>query len=263
MSVLERAKAALWAKSGLPHDHNGYVSDVHRNLLSGVPPESFWADFNEGSGQELQRKARALHSSSVLVVNTFGPWKDEPHKLTIKEHSNFKCLGFEAKCPTGLSGAPPNLDVLLQSSDTVLGIESKFLEPLTPTRPHFPDSYTRESLPQCEDAWWEILVRAPNMGFCHFDVAQIIKHYLGLRKQYSEDRSIYLLYLFWKPLNASDFVEYEKLEREIETFQSAVQPAKGVTFRSLDYIQLWNSWLEDTELAEHANRLIDRYCVKA
>ena len=153
MNIVDRAKQALWKKAGLPrdcYDSKGYVTDVQKNLVAGVTSEMIKGDYARGSGQEWLTKIRAIHSSSALAANTFGRWKSDPSQLTFGKVSGFDRLRLEKKCPNGLGGTPPNLDVLLESSRAVFGIESKLLEPLKPTAPKFAASYSRKRLPLCE-----------------------------------------------------------------------------------------------------------------
>ena len=63
MSTIERAKHALWKKSGLSHDKNGYVDDPWKDLVDGVRAEMIESDYCAGSGQEWLGKIRAIHSS--------------------------------------------------------------------------------------------------------------------------------------------------------------------------------------------------------
>jgi len=42
----------------------------------------------------------------------------------------------------------------------------------------------------------------------HLDVAQLIKHYLGIRKRYGHKDTKVLLYLYWEPENASALAEF-------------------------------------------------------
>ncbi len=262
MNIADRAKHALWKKSGLPHDPKGYVKDARLNLVSGVTSEMIKADYSEGSGQEWLTKIRAIHSSAALAANTFGRWKTDPAKLKILGLSGFQPPKLEAQCRTGLGGTPPNLDVLLQSSDIVIGIESKLLEPLTPTKPHFSPSYSRDTLPLCEESWWNLLEQVRHWPPAHLDAAQLVKHYLGLRKQFPTGQKVFLVYFFWKPLNAANFAEYSQHAEDIEKFRIAVSESSAVQFIPMDYLQLWDSWSGDADLAEHANLLRQRYCVE-
>jgi hypothetical protein len=262
MNTVDRAKQALWMKSGLLHDANGYVEDRQMNFIPSVTTEMVKDDYDNGDGQEWSCKIRAIHSSAALAANTFGKWKNQPSDLSLLNMSGFDILKFEAKCPTGLGGTPPNLDVLLQSQDTVIGIESKLLEPLKQRKPHFSTSYTRNNLPLCEDAWWNLLLRVQKWPPSHLDAAQLIKHYLGLRKKLADGKKVFLLYLFWIPLNANKFTEYDQHTKELEEFRSSVQDVGAVQFVAMDYLQLWNSWESDKLIAEHARLLKNRYCVE-
>ena len=57
----------------------------------------------------------------------------------------FTSLQFERKCPHGLVGRrSPNLDILAESPNGVVAIESKCLEYLTPHAAKFASAYERE-----------------------------------------------------------------------------------------------------------------------
>jgi hypothetical protein len=262
MNTVERARHALWKKSGLPHDSKGYVKDAGLNLVSGVRPEMIKSDYCEGSGQEWLTKIRAIHSSAALAANTFGRWKTDPAKLKILGLSGFQPPRLEAQCRTGLGGTPPNLDVLLESPDIIIGIESKLLEPLTPTKPHFSPSYSRDKLPLCEESWWNLLEQVRRWPPAHLDAAQLVKHYLGLRRQFPTGKKVLLGYFFWKPLNAATIAEYSRHAEDIEKFRNVVGKSGAVQFIAMDYPQLWDSWSGDPDMAEHADLLKQRYSVE-
>jgi len=230
--------------------------------LPGVVPEMIKADFCRGRGQEWLGKIRAIHSSAALAANTFGRWKTEPEKLKLVGLSGFQSPALEAQCRTGLVGTPPNLDVLLQSSNVVIGIESKFLELLTPKMPKFTASYSRGRLPLCENTWWSFLEHVSHMPKSHLDAAQLIKHYLGLRKQFSHGKRVFLLYLYWKPFNAEAFPEYAHHDEDLYKFQNAVQSSDAVHFIAMDYLTLWKGWEKDKHMGQHAKLLMNRYSVE-
>lgn len=207
MSKLSRrVKRKLWERftdfSKLQLDENGYVSTAEENLLPGVNLDDFEKDFQQGSGNELENKFLAVHSSSALAANTFAPWRNMPFDLFLCGHYGFEEIVFERKCPTGLSGMPPNLDLFLRNDSVTIGVESKFLEYLAPKPPKFSASYNRDNFPNVEEAWWNVLENKRGGKAHNLDVAQLIKHYLGLRNQMRiGEQQVILLYLFWEPTN--------------------------------------------------------------
>lgn len=259
-----RAKKALWSRfkelTGNTHDPEGYLANPTMNLLKGVNAELIETDYRQGSGSEWDTKFRAIHSSSALVANTFGRWKTDSKHLKILGLSNFSPPYLEKKCPTGLKGTPPNLDVVIESETDIVGIESKLLEPLTQKQPKFSENYKKLSLPRCEEQWWQLLESSKSWRPSHFDVAQIIKHYLGLRNKYRDGRQIHLVYIYWQPLNASGFQEYEMHQKEIELTASFLDGSE-VDFVAMNYHQLWDSWAKDPMLEIHAGNLKQRYAV--
>ena len=266
MKTEERAKVALFKKfkelSDVPFDSDGYLEKPDMNLLSGVIPELIEKDYLQGNGREWDNKIRAIHSSAALAANTFGRWMMDPSKLKIKDLSKFCRLKLEAHCPTGLQGTPPHLDVVLESSTDIVGVESKFLESLTPKKPEFSDSYSLAKLPYCEKQWWTLLNDAKLWSPSYFDVAQIVKHYLGLRNTYKNDnRRKHLFYIYWQPSNAADFSEYRTHQKEINKAANFLRDSQ-VNFVSISYDQLWSDWKSDSTLREHALNLIKRYWVE-
>jgi hypothetical protein len=151
-NLLDRAKRAATAQlealkepSIFRSDRPFYVREPADNLIPGVFLDDFKADLDAADGNELRdgstrpTKFCASYSSSALVVNTFAPFKAHHVALTIGGIAGLTAAPkFEGKCPNGLfeaNGNPsrsPNLDLLAISGDTVVAVESKFLEPLSP-----------------------------------------------------------------------------------------------------------------------------------
>ena len=129
-------------------DYKYYVNDINKNLIGGNMDDAHRKMFENGSGSELKdtpAKAKAIDSSSMLAYNFFRNIND---KCTIAiDHVEYNKVFFEVKLQT-LKGSstPANLDVVLVSKDkqTVLFIESKFLEYLENGAAEFSDSYTKE-----------------------------------------------------------------------------------------------------------------------
>jgi hypothetical protein len=79
------------------------------------------------------------------------------------------------------------------------------------------------------------------------DVAQLVKHYLGLIRLVVQGdqvgwrpREATLLYLFWEPLNGHEVQLCQEHRRDLEELASSVASSK-INFRCLSYPELWQS----------------------
>lgn len=266
-----RAVDALTAALGAVNpnsscDKQGYAGVLADNLVLGVAEDQFREDFAEGAGQELDGKMRAAYSSSALAVNCFARWRNDPSDLKLAGQTGFSRLQFEAKCPTGLSGTPPHLDLLLRGRDTVLAVESKCTEHLTDHAAEFSDAYRERITDDRRETEWfremeELRERPKKYRF--LDAAQLIKHYFGVARTYPNE-TVTLLYLFWEPANAEDVSLFADHRREIEVFSEAVS-GSPVSFVSQSYPELWDEWRGSPEpvwLEEHLDNLGARYLVE-
>lgn len=239
-NLLQIIKKELWRKFQVNSTNainaNGYVLTPEHNLVPTVKLSDFQYDLQQGSGSELVSKFLAVHSSSALAVNTFAIWKDKAQELSLCGVEGFKQISFEKKCSTGLGGTSPNLDVLAESDTVAVGIESKLLEPLSRKRPKFSESYSKSKLPYIEEKWWRILEDKRKGELQYLDVAQLIKHYLGLRNQY-RNRTVILFYLFWEPTNWQQLDIFVKHREEIEVFAGQVKDT-SVRFVAQSYPEL-------------------------
>ena len=261
--ILVKAKKAIWAayrrNHSCPVSKDGYVGCPEDNLISSVHIADFKDDMDSGSGNELKGKFRALHSSAALAVNTFATWKRNPTNLSLCGREGFTSLTFERKCPTGLGGTPPNLDVFLDNDHLLVAVESKFLEYLTPKKGFFSASYTRDNLPQSEGACWYLIDRIKEQPKQHLDAAQLVKHYIGLRNlPLARDKEIVLLYLFWEPENWKNFEVFHRHRGEISDFASYFDEL-SVKFICQSYPELWDEWEQHYKNTSHVSELWERY----
>jgi hypothetical protein len=263
LSTADCAKQAIWQRyndiSAEKLDGHGYALRSELNLVPGVRLEDIQADFAQGSGNELEGKFRAAHSSSALAANTFGPWRKNPQALSLLGKTGFTSLQFERQCPTGLGGIPPNLDLVIVGPDVVIGVESKFLETLAPKQPRFTASYKPENLPQMEPRWAELMASLKAGPEQYLDGAQLVRHYLGLRNQPEfKGRKIILLNIFWEPENWADFPEYRQHRQELAAFQAAIKDSE-VIFVWMTYPELWRYWEALGLFPDHVRNLRARY----
>ncbi len=260
-----------------------YVRNFRQALLPLVYPEDFEFDLRQGSGSELEPKENepanfnAVHSSSALVVNCFAPFRRNIHYLTLPVGNgsemlgNFDALEFEKKCPTGLQGTPPHLDIVVESQSRVVGIESKFTEYLTGELAEFKDSYKKfENLDIGYSRMMKRLKKDPKY-YKHLNAAQLIKHAFGLIHSFShrpdkepDNRPVILLYLYWEPKDCDGDTLFATHRAEVEDFAERVAGSPPVpTFKAMSYPELWKIWRQihstPSWLREHIEHLRARY----
>lgn len=247
----------------------GYTEEPESNLIAGVTRDDFWCDLDSGDGGELKDSPRgpakfcAAHSSSALGVNSFGPFRRHPNRIVLQGRSSFTEARFERKCPTGLSGNAPNLDFFVRGDGIVVGVESKFLEPLSSATADFADSYRQLVVDESDQAWrraYDELTSSPKV-FHHLHAAQLVKHSLGLRHSFPDAGKVILLYAYWEPVNAGEHSEFVAHAEEIAEFASWVRGG-DVQFEYVAYPELWRQW--ESQLTwpgshDHISALRERY----
>ncbi|KAA6316272.1 hypothetical protein EZS27_033393 [termite gut metagenome] len=259
--------AALKQKIGIDKiDKNGYYisSNPKDNLLEEFPN---WKDvrdeLNEGAGNELTSKFCAVHSSSALCVNNFTPFKENFKKVDFLGYSDFSEAIFEKKQPTGLIGTPPHLDFYLENNNTIIGFESKFTEYFTQKLPnhdknlekyynnnilsgYLPNGFNNEII--------KYHICYPNK--MHLDVAQLIKHTIGLLKNKNGKKAI-LVYIYWQPENWKDFDICKEHKKEIEEFACKIKCF--IDFRAFSYLDFWECYKKNDLFKKHIFNVEERY----
>ena len=164
----------------------------------------------------------------------------------------------------------PNLDVMIEFGDKIIAIESKFTEPYineSDKNSKMQDSYIeKESLwrgiPHIEKLAKAIHTQNYQIENCkikesikvlrktkRLDVAQLIKHILGLRtdddKEILKNKEIILLYLWYDVPNSEEAKEHQE---EIEAFAS-IAKADGINFRHITYQKV----IENLDKKEYKN----------
>ena len=262
VAALEHALAGASGRAELGPD--GYAITTEANLLHPLLPET-QADFAAGAGRELDGSMRAPHSSAALAVNVFEPWRARPEHLELAGIRSFETIEFEKQLPTGLGGIPPHLDLVAEAGDAVVAVESKCLEYLTPKIPRFRSSYRTLDNLYGRRSWFRYVAEEATSAQ-NLDVAQLVKHWLGLCRAYPDrrsDRRVTLLYLYWEPENWQHVPECCRHRREIQDFADRVA-GDPVRFSALSYPELWTRWQQRSAapwVTEHVARLRQRYAV--
>jgi hypothetical protein len=147
----------------------------------------------------------------------------------------------------------------------VVGIESKCTEFLTPKLAKFSPSYDGLVQEIAELSWVRIYAELKNdpNAYAPLDAAQLVKHYLGLRKTYV-GHNVSLIYLFWEPLNKGEFCVFRAHRSAITRFQNAIS-ISSVSFSNLSYRELFSVWQRNGSpqwLGDHVRNVKARYNVE-
>jgi hypothetical protein len=243
-------KQELW-KNSLVNHKDGYLSDFKDNLVPTVSPPDFENDLRKGSGKELENKFLALHSSSALCVNFFGFFKNHLDKFPFFGETNFVKAEFEKQLRTGLGGTPPNLDFYLENDNYVIGIESKFLEPLTPKQPEFSASYSESYLNKLDNGLSKIVnYYLKNNSKAHLDTAQLIKHSIGLLNNRG-DKKAKLIYVYWQPENFAQIKEYSSHQADLAVFSNLMKGISNIEFHHTTYGELCKNYIAHNYCQQH------------
>jgi len=258
------------AANGLASDEKGYLSVIEQNLFQAMNNRTRQS-FIDGSGDELEdsssrpAKMKALYSSSALVVNVFDYWVSHD-KTALSIAMNFDDdivrIRFEEKFPTGLKGTPPNLDVVLElSGGQFVGIESKFSEWLTPKsaseKPFAPSYFRGNTLMWQKNGLSKTQILAEDVAagkesFRYLDVAQLLKHSLGLSNRLGRNFSLHYMYYDWPGAESIDHA------REINKFSSFV--GSELNFRAISYQEFFRCLsIADNVHRAYRDYLRDRY----
>jgi len=269
-----KALAGRLVDRGVVVDSHGYVEHFDDAVLPTFSTElkqAIRADLSGKGGSELvargdhAAKFHAAHSSACLAANVFGPWLVEREGVPVGRDTFAGETHLEVECSSGLRGTPPTLDCVVDGP-RVLAVESKCLETFGAHEAEFNSAY-RDVVDALADPTWRAeyqrLVEDPRR-YRFLDAAQLVKHYLGLRRQFP-DRLVILAYLYWQPTNASDVAVCVIHAAEVEEFTQRVNDPR-VRFLGMSYRRLWEDWAAEDRpdwLNEHVGALQQRYGVAA
>jgi hypothetical protein len=215
---------------GLP----AYTQDLEQNLFEPLSAENR-KRFEQGDGSELSgnpAKMQALHSSSALGVNVFQYWQKIGQAPAIatacgfcqKENVTSEKIVFEDKYPVSdnVEKFPkaPNIDVVFHNNDSSpfkrFAVECKFSEAYGSFNHHGLKPVYLElnslwsDMPNLYNYAKSI---SPEEKFSYLHSAQLIKHILGLKRNFGKN-GFRLLYLWYDVLGKEGSIHQD----EIDTF---------------------------------------------
>lgn len=210
-------------------------------------------------------RLRSPDCAAALAINSFLPWQQAAGLLPLADFTGFAAMQFEVRCPTGLRGTPPHLDLLALREDAAVAVTVRCTEYLGRRRSSLAVSYDRLLAETAGlERWREALdgLRSDPGELRFVDLGALIKYALALGRTFP-DRPTVLLYLYWEPLDAESFEEFRQHRSELETIVRATEGGR-ITFRAQTFQSLWDDWSMRERpdwLPAHVARLHRRYDV--
>lgn len=230
-----------------------YTQELDQNLFQPLLPDvrkSFAAgDGGELGSMKFPGKMQAVHSSSALGINVFQYWKSINAIPVIASQCGFCRVGsqvsrdihFEEKYPINDQfGYHPNIDVVIHNAQSAkikrFAIECKFSEAYG-ARKH---GGIKAKYLGLDDLWADV----PNLmhfaerisphdnEFVHLHPAQLVKHILGLKRQFGK-AGFRLLYLWYDVLGDQGKRHRDEVIKFVE-----VTKTDNIKFHSLTYQEL-------------------------
>ncbi len=205
------------------------------------------------------------HSSMALVINSFFPWQKDTARLPLGNRLGFDAIQFNVRCPTGLRGTPPHLDLMALCDDHVVGVTVRAIEYLKRKKSTISETYDQTLGETPGMAPWQALLetwRAGDAVYDHVDVAALAKYATALGRTFP-DRTSTLVYHYWEPLDAASYDEFRHHRQELVALTAAIADARvKVVAESFDV--LWQHWLDQDGpdwIDAHVARLRSRYAV--
>lgn len=254
-----------------------YTESLDKNLFEPLLPETR-TEIEKGDGGELKgdsthsAKMCAVHSSSAIGVNVLQYWKnknipDLAYALGLcrKDNKSAQEIHFEKKFKiSDKFQFDPNIDsvILNDKKDKIkaFGIECKFSEAYS-YRSH--SGLKERYLTEITEQWKDIpnlfdfakTISPEDKTFNHLHPAQLIKHILGLKKEYGKT-GFRLLYLWYDVLGEDGC----KHRAEIEEF-ARIAKLDNIKFHSISYQELIMKLKKDFYIGNenYVNYMTDRY----
>ena len=268
-TLLQRIDGALI--SALRNDQEGHHGRDRRPLSVERPIRDGRDLLIEGVAErELPSSVEHIrfdtpHSGMALTVNSFVPWQRAVDLLPLGDRLGFDAIQFDVRCPTGLRGTPPHLNLLALRTDHAIAVVVRSVEYLTRRRSSIAAAYddllteTPGLMP-----WLRHLTdwRRHRLSYRHVDLPALVKYATALRRTFP-DRPSTLLYLFWEPLDAPAYGEFRDHRGELLKLVDAMRDAQ-VNFAAQSFDELWHGWSRCSApswIAGHVARLRSRYAV--
>ena len=242
------------------YGYDGRLNDWRDSLM----PSYQASDARAIEGLLDANRMRVPESGIVLAVNSFFHWRERPHLMSLAGETGFTDLRFDARCPTGVRGTPPHLDLIAARGNRLVAVTSRGCDYLARRQNRMAAAYDTVNLPGALRPWGKLMdyVKEDRGNFIHVDPGSLMKFALGLGKTFT-GYSLKLVYLYAEPVDAADYVAFIRHREELRIIKTMVADS-SVTFHPTTAEAMWNDWAQsfpDPKLRGFVAELRERYNV--
>jgi hypothetical protein len=209
-------------------------------------------------------RLREPSGGAALALNSFLAWRQDLAALRLAGEGGFNELRFDARCPTGVRGTPPHLDLIAANGASLVAVHASGFEYLHRSAARLSAAYVDVARTPGLAPWRDLagrLVEEPQ-AFRIVDAATVVKHAVGLARTFP-DHCVRLLYLFLEPHDAEAHPIFRLHRAELATI-AALSRGSAVELRAVGFAELWAGWAvldQPPWLRGLVGRLQDRYDV--
>jgi len=212
---------------------------------------------------DLRPRLKRPDSAIALALNSFLPWLDHLDILQLTGVRQFLELNFDTRCPTGVRGTPPHIELVASGQAGVVGVTVRVFEYLTMRQSSLSAAYTTLAVPTSLAPWARLMRMTADdpASYRYVDVPALSKLAIGLGRIFAH-RPVRLLYVFLEPMAAAavPFAQHRaELARLVELTSESAVPLVACSFH-----ELWEEWCAGeapTALRAVAMGLRHRYAV--
>ena len=210
----------------------GQLADWREGLVDGVDVAHL-----EQRHHALRSRLARPECAMALALNSFLPWHGHMAGLRLCGTEGFTDLQFDGRCPTGVRGTPPHVDVIAAGAKGVVGACVRVYDYLGLRPSIMSAGYRTLVVGEGMSAWAELLSEAA--AFRYLDVAALAKIAIGLGRIFTR-RPVRLLYLFLEPEQAAAL---HFAGHRAELAQAIARTAGSlVTLDGRSLHELWRDW---------------------
>lgn len=209
-------------------------------------------------------KFREPQSAQSIALNSFLRWQACPGLLPLADIEGFRELRFGGRCPTGIRGTPPYLDLIATTADSVVAVTSRTTDYLQKKKTKLAANYLDIGMGRPFEPWRDLArgVVENRSQLSRVDVASLVKFAYGLARTFPTHK-ILLVYLYWEPQGVGTMPLFGVHRAELDEIAAQAKHSK-VEFFAQSFDDLWTSWRDRHDpfwVGELVAQLQDRFTV--